>query len=228
MTSAGVRPQAADGPATTGADQAGRWSPLVLVLVALLTVDVVSPQVLGAVNDPRPSIALAPAWNRIDSDDPAAVRFAARQQPMFEAALRAAYGPVVMLPWRNAWSITSMGPDAGIPVRNVGIDRNLVRVVEASPFSAEELGRPTTDTVRRMLDSGWASAVVLLDHTPHGTSIHRYDLGRFTAGDLARQARRRRHEQRLARDGYGVDGYSWFAVITDCGDGPATLRTASR
>ena len=209
-------------------DRAGRWSPLVLVLVALLTVDVVSPQVLGAVNDPRPSIALAPGWNRIDSDDPAAMRFAARQQPMFEAALRGADGPVVMLPWRNAWSITSMGPDAGIPVRNVGIDRNLVRVVEASPFSPGELRRPTTDTIRRMLDSGWASAVVLLDHTPHGTSIHRYDLGRFTAGDLARRARRRRHQQRLVRAGYCADERAWFTVVTHCGDRTAVLHAASR
>jgi hypothetical protein len=200
-------------------DRARRWSPLIVVLVVLLTADFVSPQVLNAVNDPQPSIALAPEWNRIDSNDPAAVRFAARQQPVFEEALRGVDGPVVMLPWGNAWSIASMGPDVGIPVRNVGIDRNLVQVVAASPYSATELERPTVDTMRRMLDSGWASAVVLLDHTPHGTSITRYDSGRFTTGDLARQAWRRRHEWRLARDGHCVDSYTWFSVIAPCDDG---------
>lgn len=205
-------------------DGARRWSPAVAVVVMLLALDFVSPQVIDAFSDPRPSIALAPGWNRLDSDDPAAVRFAAQQQPAFEEALRGFDGPIVMLPWGNAWNVVSMGPAAGIPVRNVGIDRNLVQVVEASPFSEGELERPTTVTMRRMLDSGWAGAVVLLDHTPHGTSINRYDSGRFIARDRRRQAWRRRHQQRLVRAGYCADEHAWFTVVSDCDDATASAE----
>ena len=190
------------------------WSPLVAVFAALLALELVSPQVLAAAGDPRPSIALAPEWNRLDSDDPPAVRFAAEQQPEYEDAVGGFDGPIVILPWRNAWSIVSMGPDVGIPVRNVGIDRNLVQVVEASPFRHDELEQPTTDTMRRMLDSRWASAVVLLDHFPHGTSIERYDSRRYSPADLARQAWRRRHQWHLARDGYCIDEHTWFTVVS--------------
>jgi len=204
-----------------------QWSPLVLVLVALLALELVSPQVLDAVDDPRPSIALAPEWNRLDSDDPSAVRFAARRQPEFEDAVRAFDGPIVILPWRNAWSVVSMGPDVGIPVRNVGIDRNLVQVVEASPYTAEQLERPTTGLMRDMLDSGWASAIVLLDHFPHGTSIERYDTGRFSDGDLARQAWRAQHQRRLERAGYCVDAHDWFTVVSqDCAPTTGTAATS--
>jgi hypothetical protein len=194
-----------------------RWSPLVLVLAALLALELVAPQVLDAFDDPRPSIALAPEWNRLDSDDPSAVRFAARQQPEYEEAVRGFDGPLVILPWRNAWSIVSMGPDSGIGVRNVGIDRNLTQVVAASPYTEEQLERVTTDTMRHMLDSGWASAIVLLDHFPHGTSIERYDTGRYSRGDLARQAWRRTHQRRLDRAGYCIDEHTWFTVVApDC------------
>lgn len=193
------------------------WSPLVLVFAALMALELVSPQVLHAFDDPHPSIALAPEWNRLDSDDPPAVRFAAEQQPEYEDAVRGFAGPIVILPWRNAWSIVSMGPDAGIGVRNVGIDRNLVQVVEASPYTTAQLEHPTTALIRDMLDSGWASAVVLLDHFPHGTSIARYDSGRYSPGDLHRQAWRAGHQQRLAGAGYCTDVHTWFTVFSpDC------------
>lgn len=202
-------------------DRAGRWSPLLGVLVVLLALDFVSPQVLGAFDDPRPSIELAPPWNRIDSDDPAAVRFAAQQQPQYERALQGFGGPVVVLPWRNLWGIASLGPDTGIQVRSVGIDRNLAQAVDAAPFSADELEHPTTGTMQRMLDTDWAAAVVLLDHTPYGTSIERYERRQLSPGDIGRQAWRWRHQTQLARRGYCVDEHPWFTVIADCGAKPA-------
>jgi len=120
-----------------------------------------------------------------------------------------------------------MGPDVGIPVRNVGIDRNLVQVVEASPYTAEQLERPTTGLMRDMLDSGWASAIVLLDHFPHGTSIERYDTGQFSDGDLARQAWRAQHQRRLERAGYCVDAHDWFTVASqDCAPTTGTAATS--
>lgn len=193
-----------------------RWSPLLLVLAIAMALDFVSPQVLGAFDDPRPSIALAPGWTRIDSDDPAAVRFARREQPAFEQALRGFDGPVVMFPWGNTWSIASLGPSAGIPVRNVGIDRNVAQVVDASPFSADQFKRATPELMRRMLDSEWAAAVVMLDLTPHGTTIDRFDSQRLRPKDLARRSRRVRRQDALVRAGYCVTEGSWFAVIAVC------------
>jgi hypothetical protein len=198
---------------------------LIVPRVVLLALDFVSPLVLRAFDDPRPSIALAPEWVKVDGDEPAVVRFDDEAAPELNRALAGFDGPVLLLPWGNTWITPSLGPDVGIPVRNVGIDRNLRRVVDASPFEHRQLRKPEVDTLRAMLDSGWASALVMLDHVPTADSIIRYDHQHLSARDSRWQLWVHNRQRDLAEAGYCLAGYSWFTVVTTCDEGrPDTDR----
>ncbi len=208
-----------------------RWSLLLVPLLVLLTLDFVSPQVLDAATDPEPSIALAPDWVRVDSADPAVVRFADERLPELRAALRGFDEPVVLFPWGNTWITPSLGPDVGVPVRNVGIDRNVHQVVDESPYGYSELKKPEPEVLRNMLDSGWASALVLLDHMPTSESILRFDHQHLTPRDSRRLTWNRNRELELFEAGYCLTEHSWFTVVTTCdgaqpgsGRAPTALR----
>lgn len=208
--------------------RAGSWSPLAWLLVAVLALDFLSPQAIRAFSSDLPSVGTAPGWTRIDRDHPGVAHFEATALPELDSALRDVDGPVVMLPWTNAWTIPHLGPDTGIVVRNTGIDRNVEQAEAAAPFTRTELRAPTEDMVRQMLDDDWAAGVALLDLMPStGASIARRDHQHPRANDLWWRRFARRTGNRLARAGYCVVQGSWFRVITKCvpvRDLPAATR----
>lgn len=192
------------------------WSPLVWVLSVVLVLEFVSPQVLLAFDTPRPSISTAPGWVRIGSTDPTVARFERTAVPELKRALRSIDGPVVFLPWSNSWIMPHLGPDVGVRVRNVGIDRNVQQVEAAAPFTRHQLRDPSLPLVEQMFERDWVDAVVLLDHIPTSGSILRFDHQHPTPGDL-RWLRWIRHTGNdLVRAGYCVTPRSWFSVLTRC------------
>lgn len=215
--------------------RSGSWSPLAWVLAAVLALDLVSPQAIAAFDSDLPSVETAPRWTRFDRDHPGVGRFEAEAVPELVDRLGSSDGPVVLLPWTNAWTIPHLGPATGIDVRNTGIDRNVNQAEAAAPFTRSELRDPTPDTVRRMLDGGWVSGVALLDLMPRtGADIVRRDHQHPRPADLAWWGFVRRTGNQLAREGYCVDPGSWFTIIRRCPltdlpshaarlrDGPAT------
>lgn len=216
--------------------RSGSWSPLVWVFAVVLALDVLSPQAIAAFDSDLPSVETAPRWTRIDRDHPGVDTFEAEAVPELVDRLGTVDGPVVLLPWTNAWTVPHLGPAAGIDVRNTGIDRNVRQAEAAAPFTRGELRAPTPDTVRRMLDDGWVSAVALLDVAPTtGATVVRWDHQHARPADLAWWGFVRRTGNQLAREGYCVDPGSWFTIIRRCPptdlpsragrlrDGPATL-----
>ena len=197
--------------------RSGSWSPLAWVLAVVLVLDVVSPQSILAFDSELPSVATAPRWTRIDHDHPGVAGFEAEAVPELLARLKRADEPIVMLPWRNAWTVPRLGPADGVHVRNAGIDRNVTQVEAAAPFTRTELRAPTQETVERMLQGGWASTVVLLDVMPTtGATVVRRDHQHARPDDLAWSGFVRRTGNQLTRAGYCVEPGSWFAVIRRC------------
>lgn len=197
--------------------RSGSWSPLAWLLAVVLALDMVSPQSIVAFDSELPSVATAPRWTRIDQDHPGVASFESEAVPELLARLQRADEPVVMLPWLNAWTVPRLGPADGIEVRNAGIDRNVLQVEAAAPFSRAELRAPTLETVERMLQGGWASTVVLLDVMPTtGATIVRRDHQHARPDDLAWSGFVRRTGKQLTRAGYCVEPGSWFAVVTRC------------
>lgn len=194
------------------------WSPLVGVLVVILAIEFVSPQVLKAFSSTRPSVSMATAWTRVTSDDPTVAEFESRAIPELERALRPLDGPALLLPWGNTYIAPHLGPEAGAEVRNVGIDRNLHQIEAVAPFERRALRRPTPETLQRILDSGWATGVVVLDHVPSGESILRFDHAHLRRREDTWTRRVGRLERRLATAGYCVTPHSWFTVFTRCTD----------
>lgn len=194
------------------------WSPLVGVLVAILAIEFISPQVLNAFRSTRPSVSMATAWTRVTSDDPTVTEFEAQAIPELERALRSIEGPALLLPWGNTYIAPHLGPEAGAEVRNVGIDRNLHQIEAVAPFERRALRRPTPETLQQILDSGWATGVVLLDHVPSGESILRFDHAHLRRREDAWTRRIGRLERRMANAGYCVTPHSWFTVFTRCTD----------
>jgi hypothetical protein len=210
----------------------GRWSPLVLLLAIVLTLDLVSPEVVAAFDDDLPSVATAAAYSghygRFDTDHPAIRDFQARQVPELVAELRTLDGPPVLLPWNNAYTVPLLGPAAGVEIRNTGIDRNVRQVQATAPVSRFELKLPTIDTVRTLAASDWAAAVVLLDLTPRfAPAIVRYKQQQPRPSDARWRRFVRNAGMRLAREGYCVRRGSWFTLVQRCSpaDGSGALTT---
>lgn len=197
--------------------RSGAWSPLALVLAVVLALDMVSPQAIAAFDSELPSVDTAPAWTRIDRDQTGVATFEAEAIPELVDRLHRFEGPAVLLPWTNSWTVPHLGPAAGIELRNTGIDRNVGQAEAIAPFTRSELRAPTDDTVRRMLDSDWASAVALLDVMPTtGASIVRWDHQHQSPADLRWSRFVRRASRRLVRDGYCVEPASWFTIVWRC------------
>lgn len=191
-------------------------SPLLWVVAALLVVELVSPQVLSSIIDPAPSVALAPT--RLTTADPDVARFEATVVPELHAALADA-GMVTLLPWGNTWVIPYLGPAAGIPMRNVGIDRNLSQVEAAAPQTRAQLRSQRGSVVDRLFDSGWTDAVVIVDYIPYADYIVRHTNGDVLRIDTDQLARNRRTVREARRLGYCAEDHQWFTVLTDC-NGP--------
>lgn len=195
----------------------GRWSPLALVLAAVLALDLLSPQVVAAFDDAQPSVVTAPAWTRFDADDDGVATFEARAVPELVDALGGLDGPAVMLPWTNAWTVPRLGPADGVAVRNTGIDRNVAQAERMAPVSRYALRAPTMDTVRALVDSDWAAAVVLLDVMPRtGDDIVRRDHQHPRPADVGWEGFVRRAGTQFTREGYCVRRWSWFTTIRRC------------
>lgn len=197
--------------------RSGSWSPLALLFAAVLALDLASPQPIAAFDSELPSVDTAPPWNRVDRDLAGVDAFEAEAVPELVDRLRRFDGPVVMLPWTNSWTIPHLGPAGGVDVRNTGIDRNVGQAEAIAPFTRSELRDPTQDTVRTMLDSGWVSAVALLDMMPTtGAPVVRWDHKHLVPGDLRWSRFVRGTGMELARSGYCVDRGSWFTVAWRC------------
>ena len=191
-------------------------SPLQWAVAALLVVELVSPQVLTSVVGPAPSVALAP--NRLTTADPAVARFEATVVPELHAALADA-GMVTLLPWGNTWVIPYLGPAAGIPMRNVGIDRNLSQVEAAAPQTRAQLRSQRGSVVDRLFRSGWTDAVVVVDYIPYAEYIVRHTDGDLLGIDADQLARNRRTVREARRLGHCAEHHRWFTVLTPCGSG---------
>lgn len=196
----------------------GTWSPLVWLLTVVVVLEFVSPAVLAAATDARPGVMTAPARNRFSSSHPTIAQFESSDLRELRGALRKTGGTVALLPWANTWVIPYLATMDGTRVRNVGIDRNVRQVQRVAPIRRRELRHPTVDTVRRMLSSGWADAVVLLDYMPtNAGAIVRHEHQHLGPADL----RRKRWVERASRQlvgTYCVEPYSWFTVVTSCAD----------
>lgn len=199
----------------------GRWSPLVWVLAGLAVLELGSPQVAASILDPLPSVAAAPS--RLTTADPVIERFDADAIPELHRALADAGGVTVILPWGNTWFTPHLGPEAGVPVRNVGIDRNVSQVEAAAPVSRPELRTGSGTTIDRLFTTGWADTVVLLDFNPTAEAIVRHGTHRLIVADVDELDANARAVRVARRLGYCVDRGSWFTVVTACdqpGDAP--------
>jgi hypothetical protein len=135
--------------------------------------------------------------------------------PELHAALADA-GMVTLLPWGNTWVIPYLGPAAGIPMRNVGIDRNLSQVEAAAPQTRAQLRSQRGSVIDRLFDSGWTDAVVIVDYIPYPEYIVRHTNGNVLRIDTDQLARNRRTVREARRLGYCAEGHQWFVVLTDC------------
>lgn len=202
----------------------GSWSPLVWLLAVVVMLEFTSPAVLASATDARPGVMTAPDRNLFSSSHPTMAQFETRDLRELRGALRKARGTVTLLPWDNNWVIPYLATMDGTRVRNVGIDRNVRQVQRVAPIGRRELRHPSVDTVRRMLSSGWADAVVLLDYMPKNAgAIVRHEHQHLGPVDL----RRKRWVQRASRQLVGmycIEPYSWFTVVTSCADPPEPTR----
>lgn len=198
------------------------WSPLAAVALALAVLELGSPLVVETVINPRPSVSNANT--RVTLDDPQIAWFEARAIPELHEALAGAGGMVTILPWGNTWITPHLGPEAGIRVRNVGIDRNLSQVEAAAPLSRAQLRDLTGAMIDRLFDLGWTDTVVLLDHIPTAASIIRHVDGRLSAVDVFQMRRAAVAAREAERMGYCVERHSWFWTVVPC-DG-ATSQSA--
>lgn len=190
-------------------------STLVWGLIALLlVVELVSPQVLASIVQPEPSVPDAPA--RLTMDDPAIAQFDAEAVPELRTALAEAGGMVTLLPWGNTWIIPYLGPADGIPMRNVGIDRNLTQIEAAAPQTLPQLRSQRGVVVDRLFRWGWTDTVVVVDHIPLAEHIVRHATGDLLVGDVDQLERNARTVREAAQRGYCAERHSWFTVLTPC------------
>lgn len=192
-------------------------SPLVWGLSALLVVELVSPQVLASIVQPAPSVPDAPS--RLTTADPAIARFDAEAVPELRRALADAGGMVTMLPWGNIWVLPHLGPANGIPMRNVGIDRNLSQVEASAPQTRPQLRSQRGIVVDRLLRWGWTDTVVVVDHVPYAEEIARHATGELIVADINQLERNARTVREATQRGYCAEHHSWFTVLTRCDAG---------
>lgn len=191
-----------------------RWSPTVWGAVALALVELVSPEVLATVVQAAPSVAHAPS--RLSLDDPVIARFDAERIPELRRALADAGGTVTLLPWGNTWVTPYLGPAVGIPMRNVGIDRNVSQVEAAAPVTRAQLRGQRGVVVDRIFRDGWTDTVVVVDYIPFAEYIARHTAGALLRIDRAQLQRNARTVRESERRGYCAERHPWFTVLTDC------------
>lgn len=200
-------------------------STLVWGLGALLAVELVSPQVLASIVQPAPSVPDAPS--RLTTAHPAIARFDAEALPELRTALAEAGGMVTLLPWGNTYILPYLGPAQGIPMRNVGIDRNLSQVEAAAPQTRAQLRSQDGAVVDRLFRSGWTDTVVLVGHNAKADQIVRNATGGLLVYDVDQLERNARTVWQAELRGYCAERHSWFMVLTRCHSGPGR-RTATR
>lgn len=200
-------------------------STLVWGLGALLAVELVSPQVLASIVQPAPSVPDAPS--RLTTAHPAIARFDAEALPELRTALAEAGGMVTLLPWGNTYILPYLGPAQGIPMRNVGIDRNLSQVEAAAPQTRAQLRSQDGAVVDRLFRSGWTDTVVLVGHNAKADQIVRHATGGLLVYDVDQLERNARTVWQAELRGYCAERHSWFMVLTRCHSGPGR-RTATR
>lgn len=199
------------------------WSPVAVAVLVLAVLELGSPLVAETVIDPRPSVSNANT--RATLDDPPIARFESRAVPELHRALADVGGTVTVLPWGNTWIIPHLGPEAGVRVRNVGIDRNLAQVEAAAALPRPRLRDLTGATIDELFALGWTDAVVVLDHIPTAYSIARHEEGRLSEVDRSQQAQAASAARGAARLGHCVERHSWFWTVLPCAAGaPAAGR----
>jgi hypothetical protein len=187
---------------------------LVWGLSTLLAVELVSPQVVASIFQSAPSVPDAPS--RLTTADSAISRFDAEAIPELRAALTDAGGMVTLLPWGNTWVIPHLGPADGIPMRNVGIDRNLSQIEAAAPQTQAQLRSQRGLVVDRLFRWGWTDTVVVVDHIPTAEEIVRHATGELLVVDVDQLERNARTVREAEQHGYCAERHSWFTVLTRC------------
>jgi hypothetical protein len=185
-----------------------------IALCAVMLLEYGSPGVLRALVDSKPSVSTAPAGLRVSTADDAVARFESRGITELQSRLSKVDGVVAFLPWGNHWTVPHLGPEMGVSVRNVGIDRNVRQVEAAAPFTRDELRSPSADLVRNMLSSGWVDAVVLLDHWAEGDGVIRSARGDPSGGQRQWLRQKGMIERSLRDSGICIERFSWFSVAT--------------
>jgi hypothetical protein len=173
--------------------------------------------VLASIVQPAPSVPDAPS--RLTTADPAIARFDAEAVPELRRALADAGGMVTMLPWGNIWVLPHLGPANGIPMRNVGIDRNLSQVEASAPQTRPQLRSQRGIVVDRLLRWGWTDTVVVVDHVPYAEEIARHATGELIVADINQLERNARTVREATQRGYCAEHHSWFTVLTRCDAG---------
>lgn len=192
-------------------------SKLVWGLGALLAVELVSPQVLASIVQSAPSVPDAPS--RLTAAHPAIARFDAEAVPELRRELAEAGGMVTLLPWGNTYILPYLGPAQGIPMRNVGIDRNLSEVEAAAPQTRPQLRSQRGFVVDQLFRRGWTDAVVLIDHNARNEQIVRHVTGDLLVYDVDQLQRNAMTVREAEQRGYCAERHSWFTVLTRCQDG---------
>jgi hypothetical protein len=184
------------------------------IVGALIVGELVSPQVLATIVQPAPSVSNASS--RLTTADPVIARFDDEAVPELRRALMDAGGMVTLLPWGNTWVIPYLGPVAGVPMRNVGIDRNVSQVEAAAPRTRSQIRSQVGVIVDALFRERWTDTIVVVDYIPTAEHIERHASGGLLVADveqLDRNAQTVREAQRL---GYCAERHSWFTVLTDC------------
>jgi hypothetical protein len=192
----------------------GSWSPEVWIVLAVAVLELGSPLVIETLGTAEPSVATAPVQKT--AADPDVRRFARQQLPELHTALAQAGETVMFLPWGNTWITPFLGSAAGLDLRNVGIDRNMLQAEEVAPVSRKELRDLRGSMIDRLFRAGWIDAVALVDFIPTAEKIERAATGDLLVIDVRERARNARAVREVRQLGYCADRYSWFTLVTPC------------